>query len=69
MNLSLGLNAVSRILKGVPDYLSKPTADTSPSPSKLRKRVHDRSKAEQDAWINLTCLECTITRYQLLKAI
>ena len=49
MKPSLMPNAVPRIFKGVPDYLSKPTADTRPSLSKRRNRVHDRSKAEQDA--------------------
>ena len=43
---SLLPNAAPRIFKGVPDYLSKPTAETRPSPSKRRKMVH-----EQDDWL------------------
>ena len=48
---SLLPNAVPRIFKGVPDYLSKPTAETRPSPSKRRNMVHERNKAEQDDWL------------------
>ena len=51
-NVCLRLDAVPRIFKGLPAYLSTPTVDSRGSPSKRRRKVFAAEEARQTEWLD-----------------
>ena len=51
-NVCLRLDAVPRIFKGLPAYLSTPTVDSRGSPSKRRRKVLAAEEARQTEWLD-----------------